>query len=67
MNHLMDECPYTTKVWDLASSIFRQSNRVRGNIVATITTWKENYSENKEVYLYWTLIPFMIIWGIWKE
>jgi hypothetical protein len=22
MNHLMDECPYTTEVWDWASSIF---------------------------------------------
>jgi hypothetical protein len=63
----MDECPYTTEVWDWASSILRQSNRLRGNIVATITTWKENYSENKEVNLYWTLIPFMIIWAIWKE
>jgi hypothetical protein len=67
MNHLMDECPYTTKVWDWASSIFRQSNRVRGNIVASITTWKENYSENKEVNLCGTLILVMIIWAIWKE
>jgi hypothetical protein len=63
----MDECPYTTEVWDWASNIFRQSNRVRGNIVASITTWKENYSENKEVNLCWTLIPVMIIWAIWKE
>jgi hypothetical protein len=33
----------------------------------TINTWKENYSENEEVNLCWTLIPRMIIWEIWKE
>jgi hypothetical protein len=34
---------------------------------ATINIWKENYSENEEVNLCWTLIPGMIIWAIWKE
>jgi hypothetical protein len=67
MNHLLDECPYTSEVWDWVAGIFQQSNRVRDNISTTINTWKENYSENEEVNLYWTLIPSMIILEIWKE
>jgi hypothetical protein len=67
MNHLLDECTYTTEIWDWAAGIFRQSNRIRGNISATINIWKENYNENEEVNLCWTLIPGMIIWEIWKE
>jgi hypothetical protein len=67
MNHLLDKCTYTTKIWDWAIGIFRQSNRIRGNISATINIWKENYNENKEVNLCWNLISRMIIWEIWKE
>jgi hypothetical protein len=51
MNHLLDECTLTAEVWDWAASIFRQSNRIKGNISATINTWKENYSDNEEVNL----------------
>jgi hypothetical protein len=67
MNHLLDECTYTAELWDWAASIFRQSNRIRGNIATTINLWKENYNEQEEVNLCWTLIPGMIIWAIWKE
>jgi hypothetical protein len=67
MNHLLDECNYTTKIWDWAASIFRQSNRTRGNISATINNWNESYRKNEMVNLYWNLMPGMIIWAIWKE
>ena len=63
MNHLLNECPYTAELWDWSVGIFCQSNKIRGNISATISTWKENYSENEEVNLYWTLISGMIIWA----
>jgi hypothetical protein len=66
-NHILDECPYTAEFWDWEAGIFRQSNRIKSNISATINTWKENYSENEEVNLCWTLIPGMVIWAIWKE
>jgi hypothetical protein len=66
-NHLLDECNYTTEIWDWATGIFRQSNRTRGNICATINNWNESYNENEEVNLCWILIPGMIIWAIWKE
>jgi len=64
MNHLLDECTLTAEVWDWAASIFRQSNRIRGNISTTINTWKENYNDNEEVNLSWILITRMIIWAI---
>jgi ribonuclease HI len=66
-NHLLDECNYTTEMWDWATGIFRQSNRTRGNINATINNWNESYSENEMVNLCWNLMPGMIIWAIWKE
>jgi hypothetical protein len=66
-NHLLDECSYTSEIWDWAAGIFRQSNRTRGNICATINNWHESYNKNEEVNLCWTLIPGMIIWTIWKE
>ena len=67
MNHLLDECPYIVELWDWATGIFCQSNRVRGNIYATINTLEENYNDNEEVNLCQTLTPDMIIWAIWKE
>jgi hypothetical protein len=66
-NHLLDECNYTTEIWDWAAGIFRQSNRTRGNINATINNWNECYSENEMVNLCWNLMAGMIIWAIWKE
>ena len=67
MNHLLDECIYTTKILDRVEGIFRQSDRTRGNICTTINNWHENYNKNEEVNLCWTLILGMIIWTIWKE
>jgi hypothetical protein len=54
-------------MWDWATGIFRQSNRMCGNISATISNWNESYSENEMVNLCWNLMPGMIIWAIWKE
>jgi hypothetical protein len=66
-NHLLDECAYTAELWDWAASIFRQSDRIRGNIAATIKLWRENYNDQAEVNLCWILTPGMIIWSTWKE
>jgi hypothetical protein len=66
-NHLLDECSYTTELWDWATGIYRQSNRIWGNISATINNWNESYNENEMVNLCWNLTSGMIIWEIWKE
>jgi hypothetical protein len=66
-NHLLDECSYTAKIWDCTAGIFRQSNRIRGNISATIKNWNEGYNENEMVNCCWTLTSGMIMWEIWKE
>ena len=66
-NHLLNECNYTTEMWDWATDIFRQSNKTRGNISATISNWNESYIENEMVNLCWNLMLRMIIWEIWKE
>jgi hypothetical protein len=36
IDHLLDECNYTAEIWDWVACIYRQSNRVRGEINATI-------------------------------
>jgi hypothetical protein len=66
-NHLLDECAYTAELWDWAASIFRQSDRICGNIATKIKLWRENYSNQVEVNLCWILTPGMIIWSTWKE
>jgi hypothetical protein len=45
MNHLLNECNYTTEIWDWEACIFLQSNRTRGNINATINNWNESYNK----------------------
>jgi hypothetical protein len=66
-DHLLDECSYTTKIWDSVACIYNQSNRVRGNISAFIIDWNERYNENEMVNLYGNITSGMIIWEIWKE
>jgi hypothetical protein len=66
-NHLLDKCSYTKEIWDWVAGIFCQSNRIKGNISATINNWNAGYSENEMVNLYWNLTSSMIIWAIWKE
>jgi hypothetical protein len=67
MSHLLNKCSYTTELWDWVAGIYRQSNRIWGNINATINNWNENYNENEMVNLCWNLMSGMIIWAIWKE
>jgi hypothetical protein len=66
-DHLLDECNYTTKIWDWVACIYRQSNRVKGDIRETIKDWNERYNENEMVNLCWSLTSGMVIWAIWKE
>jgi hypothetical protein len=46
---------------------FCQTDRVKGDIRATLRNWKEHYSENEVVNLCWDLTSGMVIWEIWKE
>jgi len=66
-NHLLEDCSYTTELWDWATGIYRQSNRIQDNINETINNWNESNTENEKVNLYWNLTSGMIISAIWKE
>jgi hypothetical protein len=66
IDHLLDECNYTTEIWDWVAIIYHQSNRVRGGIRATIKNWKERYINNDVVKLCWGITLGMVIWAIWK-
>ena len=60
-DHLLDDCSYTEEIWDWTTSIYRQSNKVRVSISATIKNWNESYRENEMVNLCWNLMSGMII------
>jgi hypothetical protein len=66
-DHLLDECTYATEIWDWVAMVYRQMDRVKGDIRATLRNWKEHYNENEVVNLFWGLTPRMVIWAIWKE
>jgi hypothetical protein len=66
-DHLLDECTYATEIWDWVAMGFLQTDRVKGDIRATLKNWKALYSENEVVNLCWGLTPGMVIWEIWKE
>jgi hypothetical protein len=66
-DHLLDECNYTTEIWDWVAIIYRQSNRVRGDIRATIKTGRRGIAIMRWLTCAWGLTSGMVIWAIWKE
>jgi hypothetical protein len=66
-NHLLDGCTYTMEVWDWVAILYRQTDRVKDDIRATLGNWRGHYTENEMVNLCWGLTPGIVIWAIWKE
>jgi hypothetical protein len=54
-DHLLDGCSYTTEVWDWVAIVYRQTDRVKGDIRETLGNWREHYNENEMVNLCWGL------------
>jgi hypothetical protein len=63
----LDGCPYSTGLWDWVATLYRQTDRVREDIQATLRSWRVQYTENEIVNLCWGLTPGFFIWEIWKE
>ena len=51
IDHLLDEYNYIAESSNWVAIIYRKSNKVRGDIIAIITNWKERYSDNEVVNL----------------
>ena len=39
MNHLLDECPFSSSLWDWGAVILHRSDRVRGHPIQTLEEW----------------------------
>eukprot|EP00253_Pinus_taeda_P023753 PITA_23753 len=67
IEHLLNLCPFTSKVWDWVASIFRQCDRDSLNISNTLKNWRKNFSGNDIINKAWILVPSFVIWNVWKE
>eukprot|EP00253_Pinus_taeda_P020137 PITA_20137 len=67
MEHLLNNCIFTSRLWDTFASIFQRSNRNIGSLFNTLTNWRKNFSNNEVLSSSWALTPSFIIWNVWKE
>eukprot|EP00253_Pinus_taeda_P035878 PITA_35878 len=67
MEHLLNNCIFTSRLWDSFASIFQQSDRDIGSLFNTLTNWRKNFSDNEVLSSAWALTPCFIIWNVWKE
>eukprot|EP00253_Pinus_taeda_P027356 PITA_27356 len=67
MEHLLNSCKFTSRLWDAFANIFQQIDRNKESITNTLNRWRRNFSDNEVLNLAWALMPSFIIWNIWKE
>jgi len=58
MEHLLNNCIFTSYLWDIFATIFQQSDRDRG---------RKKKSDYEMLSSAWALTPRFIIWNICKE
>jgi len=67
LEHLLNNCIFTSWLWDLFVVIFQQSDRDIRSIISTLINWRKNFSDNEILNSAWALVPSFIIWNVWKE
>eukprot|EP00253_Pinus_taeda_P034699 PITA_34699 len=67
IEHLLNTCIFTSRLWDGFAQIFQQSDRNIGSLINTLTKWRRNFSDNEVLGSTWALTPSFIIWNICKE
>jgi len=61
MEHLLNNCSFSSKLWDSFASIFQQLDRDLGSIINTLSKWRSNFTTNKVLSTAWALTPGFII------
>ena len=51
MEHILNNCSYTTWLWELFSSIYQQTDKDKGNIKNTLNHWRKNFKKNEALNL----------------
>lgn len=64
MEHLLNNCIFTSKLWDSFATIFQQSDRDKGSIINTLNNWRRNFSNYEVFGSTWALTPSFIIWNV---
>ena len=67
MDHLLDQCSFSSELWDRIASICKRIDCCRGNISKTIKHWHNHPYQNPILNRIWQLILGFLIWNIWKE
>jgi len=67
MEHLLNDCTFTSGLWDSFATIFQQTNKDKESIINTLNNWRQNFFEYGFLRLAWVLSPGFIIWNVWKE
>jgi len=61
IEHLLNLCPFTSKVWDWVAAIFRQTDRDSLSISNTLKNWRKKFSGNEIFNKVWILVPGSVI------
>eukprot|EP00253_Pinus_taeda_P030811 PITA_30811 len=67
MEHLLNNCIFTSRLWDTFNTVFQQTDRDKGSIVNTLNNWRRNFSYYEFIHSAWALTPSFITWNVWKE
>ena len=67
MEHLLNHCIFTARLWDFFTNIFNQSDRDKESITNSLNNWRNNFSDYEVLNVSWALYPSFIIWNMWKE
>ena len=66
MEHLLNNCIFTSQLWDIFSKIFQKYDSDRGSIINTLNSWMGNFSDYEIPNSAWALTPSFIICNVWK-
>ena len=67
MDHLLNQCNWSTGLWKEGMESFSQTRRAPGTIQEIILTWEEKIFKNPIVRCLWELLPGFTVCNIWKE
>eukprot|EP00253_Pinus_taeda_P028919 PITA_28919 len=67
MEHLLNSCIFTSRLWDFFATLFKQSDRDTNSITNTLNNWRNNVSNNEVLNSAWALLPSFTIWNGSKE
>eukprot|EP00253_Pinus_taeda_P031162 PITA_31162 len=67
MEHLLNNCIFTSRLWDSFAAILQHFDRDIGSIFNTPTKWRKKFLDNEFLGSTWAITPSFILWNVWKE